>query len=152
MSGIEIAGLILGGIPLVISGLEHYEEGVSTIKVMFNYPSEFRFLSRRLRVEQDIFRNAMELLLHDCIQDSLLSDLLENIGGKSWSDPAVERALRKKLQASYSVYLETVKDLNKTLREFKQRLKLDEDGRVRSQYCTPPIKSSGSDELAGPFQ
>jgi hypothetical protein len=32
MSGIEVAGLILGSIPLLISALEHYAEGVHTIK------------------------------------------------------------------------------------------------------------------------
>ena len=28
MSGIEVAGIVLGSIPLVISALEHYAEGV----------------------------------------------------------------------------------------------------------------------------
>lgn len=137
MSGIEIAGLVLGSIPLVISGLEHYAEGVSTIKVMFNYPSEFKSLGRRLRVEQGIFRNIIELLLHDCVGDRLLTELLENIGGKSWSDPDVEKALRRKLQASYALYLEAVESLNKTLIEFKERLKLNEDGKVG--YAQPSL-------------
>jgi hypothetical protein len=30
MSGFEIAGVVLGSIPLIISALEHYAEGVST--------------------------------------------------------------------------------------------------------------------------
>ena len=29
MSGFEIAGVVLGSIPLVVSALEHYTEGVS---------------------------------------------------------------------------------------------------------------------------
>lgn len=29
MSGLEVAGVVLGAIPLVISGLEHYGQGVS---------------------------------------------------------------------------------------------------------------------------
>ena len=137
MSGVEIVGLVLGSIPLVISGLEHYAEGVATIKVMFRYPSEFKSLSRRLRVEQDIFRNIIELLLHDCVGDSLLTELLENVGGKSWSDPDVEKALQQKLQASYGVYIETVESLNKTLAEFKERLKLGDDGKVC--YAAPSL-------------
>lgn len=131
MAGVDIAGVVLGAIPLVISGLEHYAEGVLTIKIMFNYPSEFRSLSRRLRVEQDIFRNNIELLLHDCVEDSVLTELLENVGGKEWSNPVVEKALARKLRISYSVYLETVESMDKTLREFKERLKLNDDGKVR---------------------
>lgn len=29
MSGFEVAGLLIGAIPLIISGLEHYSKGVS---------------------------------------------------------------------------------------------------------------------------
>jgi hypothetical protein len=30
MSGFEIAGVVLGSLPLLIVGLEHYSDGVST--------------------------------------------------------------------------------------------------------------------------
>jgi hypothetical protein len=89
MSGAEIAGFVLGSIPLVISGLEHYAEGVSTIKIMFNAPSEFKSMSRRLTVEHRILRNTVELLLHDCIDDDeLLANLMADNGDSDlWSDP-----------------------------------------------------------------
>lgn len=132
MAGIEVAGIVLGAIPLVISGLEHYAEGVSTIRIMFNAPSEFKSLSRRLRVEQKIFKNSIELLLHDCISDDqLLANLMSDTAdSKLWSDPDVERALRQKLQSSYSVYLDTMTSLETTLMEFRNRLKLSDDGKV----------------------
>lgn len=133
MSGIDIAGLILGSIPLIITGLEHYAEGVSTIKVMLNASSEFRTLSRRLRVEYDIFRNITELMLNGCVDDQELTELLENVGGRCWSNPAVELSLQKKLQRSYKVYVETVQEMDRTLKEFRKRLRLGDDGRV----CTP---------------
>lgn len=76
MSGAEAVGLVLAIIPLVISGLEHYAEGVSTIKIMLNAPSEFKSLSRRLALEHEIFKNTIKLLLQDCIEDDqLLADL-----------------------------------------------------------------------------
>ena len=136
MSGIEVVGLILGSIPLVISGLEHYAEGVSTIKIMFNAPSEFKSLSRRLTVEQKIFKNSIELLLHDCIDnDQLLADLMsETADSKLWSDPEVDKALRMKLQSSHSVYLDTMTSLETTLMEFRNRLKLNDDGKVRGLF------------------
>ncbi|KAK3720810.1 hypothetical protein LTR37_003473 [Vermiconidia calcicola] len=129
MSGIEVAGLVFGAIPLVISGLEHYAEGVATVKVMFNYPSEFRSLGRRLNVEKEIFQNIMESLLDGCADDGILTDLLGQQAGNSWSNPEIDKALRNKLGRSYSVYLETVQDMNESLARFKERLKLDEDGR-----------------------
>ena len=137
MSGLEIAGVVLGSIPLLISGLEHYAEGASTIKRMFRAPGEFRSLSRRLRVEHDIFRNSMELLLTNCVDDVELQDLLEHVGGNSWSEPAVDVALRKKLNRSYNVYMETVEDMNQTLVAFRERLKLGDDGKVGLSLTVP---------------
>ena len=32
ISGFEVVGVVLGAIPLVVSGLEHYADGVATIK------------------------------------------------------------------------------------------------------------------------
>nr|POF20019.1 hypothetical protein CFP56_52268 [Quercus suber] len=143
MSGIEVAGLVLGAIPLVISGLEHYGEGARTIKSMWNYPQEFASLSRRMRVEQDIFRNAIELLLSDCVEDAVLADLLDNPGGDIWSDPKVDEALREKMRRSYEVYLETVRGMQTTLERFSARLKLGPDGKVRATLPLFRVTSQG---------
>ena len=83
-------------------------------------------------MELEIFRNTIELLLGDCVDDQLLTDMLENFGGESWSNPDVQGSLRRKLQTSYKVYLELVQSMNNTLKEFKDRLKLDENGKVRA--------------------
>ncbi|KAK3714700.1 hypothetical protein LTR37_007680 [Vermiconidia calcicola] len=129
MSGIEVAGLVFGTIPLLISGLEHYAEGLATIKVMFNYPSEFRTLIRRLGIEKDIFENNMESLLGDCVESDVLTELLQQPDGSSWSIPDVDEALRRKLGRSYKVYLETVQGMDESLSMFKERLRLSEDGK-----------------------
>lgn len=118
MSGLEVAGVVLGAIPLLISGLEHYAEGASTIKRMFRAPAEFCSLSLRLRVEHDIFKNTIELLVGDLVDDVSLQSLLENVGGDSWSESAIDTALRKKFCRSYRVYIETAQDMNKTLLTF----------------------------------
>lgn len=131
MSGLEVAGVVLGAIPLLIAGLEHYAEGASTVKRIFHAPREFRSLGRRLRVEHDIFRNALELLLTDCVDDTSIQDLLDDVGGSRWSEPEIDAALRSKLQNSYPVYLETVQDMNKTLLALRARLRIGDDGKVR---------------------
>lgn len=83
MSGIEILGLVLGGILSVISGkhrltaakplqmrrssshpgLEHYEEGVRTIRLIWWAPTVFHDLERRMQVEGILLRNSIEHLL-----------------------------------------------------------------------------------------
>ena len=40
MTGFEVAGLVLGAIPLLISGLEHYSEGVRCSLVLCDQGAE----------------------------------------------------------------------------------------------------------------
>lgn len=130
MSGIEVAGIVLGAIPLVISGLEHYSEGARIIKSLRDYPEEFATLSRRLRVENETFRNTMELVLSGFVGGRTLSDMLTQPGGKAWAETNVEQELSRILQGSYGVFLETVVGMNEALTAFIKRLKLSPDGKV----------------------
>lgn len=135
MSGIEVAGLVLGAIPLVISGLEHYGECAQFIKSMRDYPKEFATMSRRLRLEHATFRNTMELILSSCIQGRSLEHMLTDLGGRSWEEADIEQELRHILQTSYTVFMETVVSMNEALAEFMGRLRLGPDGKVR--LCCP---------------
>lgn len=40
MSSIEIAGLVLGALPLLISALEHYKDITDPVKVFFRFKGE----------------------------------------------------------------------------------------------------------------
>ena len=116
------------------TGLEHYGEGVRTIKTIFNYSQEFAGLSRKLRIENDIFRNAIEILLHDAVDDPAVLLLLEKPGGELWYDPSIQTGLKRKLQRSYPVFMETIQDMNKTIQEFIGRLRLTPDGKVCASF------------------
>lgn len=76
MSGIEVLGLVLGALPLVLSGLEHYGEAPRAIRSIMDYHREFAALFRTLRMENEILRNTMELMLADRAQESMVVNLL----------------------------------------------------------------------------
>ncbi|KAL9618858.1 MAG: hypothetical protein Q9160_006448 [Pyrenula sp. 1 TL-2023] len=90
MSGIEAAGLVLGALPLVIAGLKFYIEGVTTIT---------KYL-----------RNICEELLQGLIEGQKMNLLLRSPGGHLWKDAQLEQKLRRRLQAAYVGYLDTLKD------------------------------------------
>lgn len=70
-----------------------------------------------------------------CVDDEVLAKLLVNsASGEDWLNQDADLALQKKLQRSYSVYLDTVKSMSRSLDEFRQRLHLDADGKVRRTY------------------
>lgn len=133
MSGIEVAGIILGAIPLVISGLNHYSECAQFINSIRDYSKEFANMSRRLRVELATFRNTMELVLSSCVRGRSLEQMLTDPGGKSWEEADIEHELRHILQTSYTVFMETVVSMSQVLTDFMGRLRLGPDGKVR--FC-----------------
>lgn len=143
MSGLEVVGVVLGGIPLLISGLDHYAEAASTIKRMLTAAAHFRNLSRELRTEHQIFRDAIDRLLGDCVDHDELQVMLNNIGGDAWSRPDIDMVLQRKLCDSYGVYMETVQHINQTLCAFRQRLEIGDDGKVRrpafEEYTSPRL-------------
>lgn len=129
MSGIEVVGLVLAAIPLVISGLEHYSEGVETIRRVRDAPAELRSVAIKLRAENIVFRNTLEILLQDSVDMRMQQALLHDVAGEAWADAAVEKALRRRLQHSYPSYIEHVKLIHKELADITQKLHL-ENGKV----------------------
>lgn len=132
MSGVEAAGFILAAIPLVISFVEHYAESVRTINRWRKYDRELKSLCRRLRSEEELFRNTCELLLRDIVSsEQELETLVWNPAGLEWSDPDLERRLQKKLPArSYAVYREVVEDMRDIVDAIKDRMGIEDDGKV----------------------
>ncbi|KAI0156710.1 hypothetical protein GGR52DRAFT_198044 [Hypoxylon sp. FL1284] len=63
MTGIEVAGLVLGTIPLVISALEHYKAGKSVAALFFKWRGQLDTLIFRLKLQRTFFYlQVLELL------------------------------------------------------------------------------------------
>ncbi|KAI8948203.1 hypothetical protein F4801DRAFT_581628 [Xylaria longipes] len=63
MSGFEIAGIVLGAIPLVISALENYKTGQSTLAALVKYQGQLDKLLYQLKVQQtEFYFDILELL------------------------------------------------------------------------------------------
>jgi hypothetical protein len=131
MSGVEAAGFILAAIPLVISFVEHYADGVRTINRWRKYDRELKSLCRRLRSEEELLRNTCELLLRDIVaSEQELETLVLNPAGPEWSDPDLESRLQSKLLGSYVVYMETVEDMKDAVNAIKDRMGIKDDVKV----------------------
>lgn len=131
MSGIEIVGLVLGGLPLIISALEHYEEGVSTISRLVYYKREIRSIVEALATENAMFKNSCEQLLNDFLTPVDLAEMLQNPRGEMWSQPSIASELQSRLGRSYDIYMIHVNNMDNTIKKLITRLDLDENGKVR---------------------
>lgn len=130
MSGLEIAGVVLGTIPLLISGLEHYAQGVQTIRRLIGYKWELKSLVNSLKTEDSIFKNTCETLLDRLARPSTIESLLKDPGGDEWKAPDLGRKLERRLGDSYSVFFENVTAIHESIQAFQERLSLSADGKV----------------------
>ena len=124
MSGFEVVGVVLGAIPLLISGLEHYAEGIHTIKNMWDYEAVVRHLVTEFMLSQGILRHSCQDLLMPILPDTEATKLLEG-GAPNWEDEDLAKRLREFLGPDYEVYVRTVRNLNRRIEFFTRKLALD---------------------------
>lgn len=132
-TGIETAGVIMASIPLIISALENYAEGVRTVKRWWRYRRELQSLATTLIVEKTLFSGVCQKLLDGLtIDDEVFIDLIENPGGSLWKDEQLDRDLRQHLGKSYALYQSLIEEMGFALKELMEKLEIDENGKVRS--------------------
>lgn len=131
MSGFEVAGVVLGSLPLIVSAIEHYADLVQTVKRARKYLTELKNLKHDLDAESTIFLDTLERVLDGLIPAKQLEELLKDPTSTLWKDDTLNKRLQDRLGRSYSVFTHTVNDMNATVLGFIKRLDLDDQGKVR---------------------
>ncbi|TDZ68005.1 hypothetical protein CTRI78_v002463 [Colletotrichum trifolii] len=131
MSGFEVAGVVLGSIPLLISALEHYQQGISSIRKWRNYDRELRSLIRNLETERVRFQDVCEKLLVGLVPSSQIESMVEQPFGTSWQEDNIQSKIRARLWRSFNVFEKTVEDMREAIREMMQKLDLEADEKMK---------------------
>jgi hypothetical protein len=132
MSGVEVAGLLLGAFPLVISALEHYRKGFKPLQEWWMFESEFGNFIEELGTQQARFDMNLEKLLEPFVtSDKNMNELLNDQTGKLWQEPILQSQLRKRLGASLQWYLAICNKMFKVLDRLKTLLGIT-NGKVRN--------------------
>ena len=147
-------GFVLAVLPLVISALEHYNEGAKPLKDFVRYKQMIRELVVDLSTQKALFRNTLEKLLSNSVtSDVRLALLLEHPGGEGWQDDELASDLRRRLQGSYDVYMASVNDMEGLVKSLQESMGLDKQGKVPSRPKPRKARAdSGSDSLNGLMQ
>lgn len=131
MSGAGVAGLVLGAIPLLISGLEHYAEGVETIRKVRHSSAEFLKIKTALAIQYRIFVGSLMVLLQDDVDDVELLKWMQNSrNNSSWQDLSIDKTLQWRLGPDYAVYREGTGAMATTLEDFRSALQISANREV----------------------
>ena len=133
ITGVEIAGLVLGAVPVVLSALEQYRKGFESAKVARQYLRHLKSLQRNLDAQFQIYRNTLERLLSNTVSESQLRTLLKDPQGPYWSTPDVQQCLQSFLCSSYGPFCDTIGEFHDVVKEIQERFQCD----AHSQVMTP---------------
>jgi hypothetical protein len=127
MSGFEVAGVVLGSIPLLVSAVEAY------IKFMRDWgKSELKSLNRQLTTERTKLYNVLEQLLGDKVPQRDIEPMLQDPMGPLWQAKETNDKIRRMLWNSYAPFEETVLEIRDAVEDVMARLQVQvtSDGQV----------------------
>jgi hypothetical protein len=130
MSGLEVLGIVLGGLPLVLSALKnykHFREGVTRWR---RYSSEMASVIRQLQSQECILTDLCEKLLEDLGLGSRIDAMIKDPFGPLWQDDRVMDKLRQLLYRDYTVFEATIGEMSTAIDEIKKKIGLGPDGQV----------------------
>ncbi|KAK0652557.1 hypothetical protein B0T16DRAFT_406417 [Cercophora newfieldiana] len=131
MSGFEVAGVVLGSIPIVVSALELYIKGLGTMGRLRRFTLELESLVLKLGTEEAKLQNVYEKLLRDIVPDDQIEPMLKDPFGPLWKEPNVVARIRRRLWRDLNVFNENVRRMNAAMSEMKEKLGIGPDGKVR---------------------
>jgi hypothetical protein len=123
MSGFEVAGIVLGVIPIVISALEDYDEGLTAIQRWRKYEREVRSLIRNLETERLRLQTICEKLLIGIAPPSRIEHMINDPTGSLWHEEDIQKKINARLWKSAQNYDETLQEMRKAIDEMMDRIK-----------------------------
>ncbi|KAK8093414.1 hypothetical protein PG997_000099 [Apiospora hydei] len=129
----EVAGLVLGAIPLLISALEHSDDITGPFRRLLHWRRYRNDQIRQLNYCSVSYDQTLRLLLKNVVDDEELSEMLEDPQCSTWGRPGLERDLRAKLGMVYESCLSTIKEMDSVMREIAGNIeKLGGSGQVQT--------------------
>ena len=138
MSGFEVAGIVLGSIPILVSALQIHAKVVKSgalYRWRF-YTRELKSLTRDLEVEHVRLMTVFEKLLSDIVPDEQIDAMINNPFGPLWKDRHAAERIRKRLGRSMDSFEKVVQDMQETMEEIGKMLGLGPDGDVSIRPST----------------
>lgn len=121
MSGVEVAGLLIGLLPLVITALEHYQDVHKARGLVARFESEYKRTLRDVKHEQLVLHLTLKDLLaplcgDDQFEEGDLEKWLSDPENSEWSAEEVKSIMKERLGSDvvYGHFLEITDALHQT--------------------------------------
>lgn len=126
----EVAGLVLGAIPLAIHALQEYRLFFSSFK---NAQKHIASIIRRLQAQQRILENTCNVLLTGIAPPSEIEAFIQTPFNSSWNKH--EEQIRLRLGQDWNIFNETVGEMQNAVKTLQGKLAIGDDGKVSSSIA-----------------
>ncbi|ORY19506.1 hypothetical protein BCR34DRAFT_620960 [Clohesyomyces aquaticus] len=154
MSGIEVAGLVLGAIPLLIAALEHYEGGLDSARSFFKWRGGLSGMIQALWYQHTSYVQSIQLLLEPIATEQERQIMLDDATHILWKSTEMSEALQNRLGNAYQVYMHTVQRIEDIVKAIAEKLNIqgankastlvNQKGLEAMVLAHPPMKKNGN--------
>ncbi|GKU02772.1 hypothetical protein FLAG1_06645 [Fusarium langsethiae] len=129
MPGFEVAGIVLGSLPLLVTALETY---CKFMRDWGKVPLELKSLHRQLTTERAKLYNVCNLLIVDVVPQRDIEPMLLGPFGPLWRVSETNEIIRRRLWDSYGPFEATIREIKEALEAIMRQLRvqISEDGQV----------------------
>lgn len=124
MSGFEVAGLVLGAIPLVVAAFQVYSDTFSKVDKWKRYAREVSRIGRSLRLEQARLESICEKLLSGLVPVTDIEAMMKDPYGPLWKEKSLQIKMERRLWNSRKDIMAAIEDINNTIDEIRIKLNL----------------------------
>lgn len=123
MSGIDIAGLILGSFPIIWNCLDYYQEGFEPLEDWWNFRTHFVACVDDVSHQMMRYNENMVRLLGPIVADrESLNKLVRDASDPRWIDGTVTRLLEHRLASERERFLRIIQRMENEIKELKKLL------------------------------
>ena len=132
MSGIEIAGLVLGSFPIMLNCLDYYRQGFEPLEEWWNFREHFVAFVDDIGHQMMRYNENMVRLLHPIVVESdSLTALVQNAKDPRWTDGSLTHPLEQRLASEHGRFLRIIQRMEEEVGDLKKLL-----GIRKENVCT----------------
>ncbi|KAF4979137.1 hypothetical protein FZEAL_4627 [Fusarium zealandicum] len=123
MSGLEVAGIVLGSLPLLISAIEHYKTILDPLKAFIKYQDELNRALRNLLALHTSLAMTLKILLRRVASEVEVIELMSNWQHELWKSNELKTNLKAVLKEAYGTYAHILGDIESDLESLANGLR-----------------------------
>lgn len=121
----EVAGLVLGGIPLAVHALQEYKLFLSNYR---HAPRHLDSIIRHLQAQRNILENTCNVLLTGIVPPFEIDEMIQKPFNSSWNEH--EGRIKSRLGQDFKIFQDTTLEMQNVVKSLHKKLDIDADGKV----------------------